>query len=158
MSSETPVVAVYQPGLLEVGWTGVICMTNNSYIVKYPKASSGHNTYNKIHLEQMVTERQIYECLSPHEGIIPYDKPYDDEGVIRLTYTNQCDLEKYIPAHNMPSQSFCAAWVRSLINTFYHIYTHKALHQDVKLNNIFIYHNCVKITDFAALPMVLSSH
>ncbi|EAS37280.3 uncharacterized protein CIMG_02634 [Coccidioides immitis RS] len=120
MSSETLVVAVYQPGLLEVGWTGptgVICMTNNSYIVKYPKASSGHNTYNKIHLEQMVTERQIYECLSRHEGVIPYHRPYDDDGVIRLTYTNQCDLEKYIPAHNMPSQSFCAAWVNTIYST-----------------------------------------
>lgn len=40
-------------------------------------------------------------------------------------------------------------WIRLLVETFYHIYSRKVLHQDVKLNNILINNNIPKVIDFA---------
>lgn len=140
MATETPAVAVYRPGLLDVGLTGVICRVEGTYVVKYPNTSPGNGFINEMRLEQMATERQIYERLGPHEGIIPYHGLHDDEGAIKLTYANQGDLEQYIRTHAMPSQSLRAAWIRSIINAFNYTYSRKTLHQDVKLNNILYSH------------------
>ncbi|KKZ67921.1 hypothetical protein EMCG_06451 [[Emmonsia] crescens] len=151
-SSEAPAVAVYRPGILELGYTGVICKTDcGSYIIKYPKEVPGADDYNQMHLDQLILERQIYERLGSHEGIIPYHGSYNTEGAIKLAYAKEGNLERYILAHEMqsPSQSLRVNWIRMLINTFHHLYTHKVLHQDVKLNNIFVHQNSVRLADFA---------
>ncbi|KKZ61474.1 hypothetical protein EMCG_00136 [[Emmonsia] crescens] len=49
----------------------------------------------------------------------------------------------------MLSQHFRARWIRSLIDTFYHIYSCKILHQDIKLSNILVDNGCLKVIDFA---------
>lgn len=150
--SEPPAVAIYRPGFFEIGCTGVICkVDNDSYIVKYPKTFPGQDIYNDMYLEQMITERQIYERVGPHEGIISYHGHYNDEGAIKLTYARQGDLETYIlaRANRPPPQSLRAFWIRTLMKAFHHIYVRNVLHQDIKLNNIFVDQDSVKLGDFA---------
>ncbi|PGH16903.1 CAMK/CAMKL protein kinase [Polytolypa hystricis UAMH7299] len=149
-SSEKVCISFQRPGCIAIGQTGEICKINNSYIVKYPKSFPGETAYNELRLTFITVERHIYERLGPHEGILPYHGLYDDSGAIKLAYARQGDLETYIPAHRMPSESFRAAWIRSLVNAFCHIYSCKVLHQDVKLDNILIDNNSsLKIADFA---------
>ncbi|KAK2750120.1 hypothetical protein FQN57_004615 [Myotisia sp. PD_48] len=147
-SSKLHKVAVYRPGMITVGWTRVICKTND-YIVKSPKICPGSDAYNEMHLDQMAVERQIYEHLGAHEGVISYLGLYNDEGAIKLTRASQGGLEIYITDHDMPYQLLRASWIRSLIKTFYYIHTRNVLRQDVKLNNILLHHDSVKVIDFA---------
>ncbi|EFE39952.1 hypothetical protein TRV_05339 [Trichophyton verrucosum HKI 0517] len=141
-----------RPGFITIGITGIICKEGD-FIVKYPKTepetSSYAQGYNIMQLKMMDTERQIYERLGPHDSIIRYYGPLDDSGAFKLAYAKQGDLEKYIPRHEMPSKATRIAWIRSLIEGFYHIYSSKVLHQDVKPNNVLVHDGSVKIIDFA---------
>ncbi|KAF3480513.1 uncharacterized protein GIQ15_05860 [Arthroderma uncinatum] len=143
------IVIPQRPGCIAIGLTGEICKMDESYVVKHPKAVPGHPAYNDLRLEFMATERQIYERLGPHEGIIPYLGPLDDSGAIKLAYAKQGDLEAYISAQDTPSIAVRIAWIQSLMVAFYHIYSNRVLHQDVKLDNVLVDDNSLKIADFA---------
>ncbi len=94
-------------------------------------------------------ERNVYERLGGHKGIIQYLGVADMEtGAIKLAYAKQGDLSTYIQCHDMPSQSFRIGWIQLLMETFYHIYCCKVLHQDVKPNNIVVDNECLKVIDF----------
>ncbi|EFE35912.1 uncharacterized protein ARB_04846 [Trichophyton benhamiae CBS 112371] len=138
---------------LSMGLTGDIRAVDESYVVKHPKSdpdpSEEARVYNDMKLHMMNVERQIYEQLGPHDSIIHYYGPLDDSGAIKLAYAKQGDLEKYISRHEMPSKATRIAWIRSLIEGFYHIYSSKVLHQDVKANNLLVHDGSIKIIDFA---------
>ncbi|EGD93657.1 ULK protein kinase [Trichophyton tonsurans CBS 112818] len=138
---------------LAMGLTGDIRAVDESYVVKHPKSdpdsSEEARVYNEMKLEMMNVERQIYERLGLHDSIIHYYGPLDNSGAIKLAYAKQGDLEKYITGHEMPSKATRIAWIRSLIEGFYHIYSSKVLHQDIKPNNVVVHDGSVKIIDFA---------
>jgi serine/threonine protein kinase len=136
---------------MAVGWTGEIHLFDDSHVVKHPKHFPAQPQYNQLYRDQIALEGNIYERLGCHEGIIKYLGIADENtGAIRLAYAKQGDLSDYIRSHPMPSHSFRERWIRLLIETFYHIYCCKVLHQDVKLNNILVDSNdCLKVIDFA---------
>ncbi|MCJ1254570.1 hypothetical protein MMC24_002385 [Lignoscripta atroalba] len=95
-------------------------------------------------------ESIIYERLGQHEGIIPYFGIYDEStGAIKLAYAKQGDLSTYIPRISKPAQADRAAWIRLLAETFFHLYSCKVLHQDVKPDNVLVHNGSLKISDFA---------
>ncbi|WEW60263.1 serine/threonine protein kinase [Emydomyces testavorans] len=147
--ADTILITNQRPGCIAIGQTGEICKVNESCVVKYPKTFPGDSAYNELRLYLMAIERRIYERLGPLEGILAYYGPGDESGAIELAYASQGDLGAYISAHAMPSSQFRTTWIRSLVNAFYHIYSCKVLHQDVKLNNIFVDNHLLKIADFA---------
>ncbi|EEP75975.1 predicted protein [Uncinocarpus reesii 1704] len=152
MADSTEIVCIYyeRPGCIAMGLTGEICKINDSDVVKYPRSYPGETAYNELRLEFMFVERKIYERLGLHEGILPYHGLYNDSGAIKLAYAKNGDLGAYIPAHQAPSQLFRAAWIRSLVKAFYHIYSCRALHQDVKLDNIIVDGDLsLRVADFA---------
>ncbi|KAK2816745.1 hypothetical protein FQN49_008027 [Arthroderma sp. PD_2] len=144
-----PIIIPQRPGCIAIGLTGEVCKMDESYVVKHPKVIPGETTYNDLQLESMVTERQIYERLGPHKGILPYYGPWDDSGAIKLAYAKEGDLEAYISAHHMPPKAVRLAWIKSLLTAFYHIYSKRVLHQDTKLNNILVDDGSLKVADFA---------
>lgn len=152
--SEDFIVTFQRPGCIAIGLTGEICKLDESYVVKHPKTYPGEPTYNDMRLELITTERQIYERLGPHEGILPYYGLWDDSGAIKLAYAKHGDLEAYIKKHDIPSDAVRTSWIRSLMASFYHVYSCKVLHQDAKLNNILVFDDenggkALKIADFA---------
>jgi serine/threonine protein kinase len=148
-SSSTTVVK-QRPGCIAIGWSGEICRVNDSQVVKHPKYFPSYPTYNKQYYDLITLERNIYERLGNHKGIINYLGIADIKtGAIRLAYAKQGDLSTYIRNHDMPCQSFRDGWIQLLVETFYHIYCCKVLHQDIKLNNILVDNDCLKVIDFA---------
>ncbi|EEP77556.1 hypothetical protein UREG_02405 [Uncinocarpus reesii 1704] len=119
-----------RPGRIALGYTGEICKVDQFHVIKYPRSWTGEEAegYNLIRLDQMEVERQIYERLGPHEGILSYHGPGDETGAIKLAYATHGDLETYIRAHDIPPEQFCTAWIRSLIYAFYFVYCRKVLY------------------------------
>lgn len=139
-----------RPGCIAIGFSGEICRIDDSHVVKHPKYFPSHPTYNEQYRDLITLERNIYERLGDHKGIITYLGTADVKtGAIRLAYAKQGDLSTYIRNHDMPSQSFRDGWVQLLMETFYHIYCRKVLHQDIKLNNILVDDDGLKVIDFA---------
>lgn len=104
--------------------------------------------------DMIMNEKLIYERLGNHKGIISYLGIHNQStGAIRLAYAKQGDLERYIQSHDGPSEAIRAAWIQSLIETFWYIYSRKVLHQDVKPNNILVENGSLKVTDFANAAM-----
>ncbi|KAF1951656.1 hypothetical protein CC80DRAFT_423959 [Byssothecium circinans] len=149
-ASSSTVIVKQRPGCIAIGWTGEICRVDDAHVVKHPKFFPGHPTYNEQYRELITLERNIYERLGDHKGIIKYLGIADTEtGAIRLAYAKQGDLSSCIRNHGMPSQSFRDGWIQSLMETFYHIYCCKVLHQDIKLSNILVDNDCLNVIDFA---------
>ncbi|KAI9753693.1 MAG: KRRI-Interacting protein 1 [Chaenotheca gracillima] len=153
---ETPAM-LYPSGLMAVGWSGYIHKIDDSYVVKKPKLFPDYPAYNDQFHDIITTERQIYERLGDHKGVIKYHGIEDSEtGAIKLTHAKQGDLSTYIPKHSRPSQRFRMRWIQSLVETFNHIHCCRVLHQDIKLNNILVDNDCLKVIDFgngAIFPM-----
>jgi serine/threonine protein kinase len=149
-ASSPTIIFKQRPGCIAIGWSGEICRIDDSSVVKHPKFFPGHPTYNEQYRDLITLERIIYERLGDHKGIIKYLGIADMKtGAIRLAYAKQGDLSTYIQTHDMPSQSFRDRWIQLLMETFYHIYCRKVLHQDIKLNNILVDNDCLKVIDFA---------
>jgi serine/threonine protein kinase len=149
-ASSPTIIFKQRPGCIAIGWSGEICRIDDSSVVKHPKFFPGHPTYNEQYRDLITLERIIYERLGDHKGIIEYLGIADMKtGAVRLAYAKQGDLSTYIQSHDMPSQSFRDRWIQLLMETFYHIYCCKVLHQDIKLNNILVDNDCLKVIDFA---------
>jgi hypothetical protein len=149
-ASSSTIVVKQRPGCIAIGWSGEICRTGDSHVVKHPKFFPGHPAYNEQFRDLITLERNIYERLGNHKGIIKYLGIADMKtGAIKLAYAKQGDLSTYIQNHDMPSQFFRDKWIQLLTETFYHIYCCKVLHQDIKLNNILVDNDCLKVIDFA---------
>jgi len=149
VSSSNPVTEQL-PVRIAIGWSGVICKVGDTHIVKYPKFFPNDHAYNEQFSDLITLERNIYERLGDHKGIIKYlGVENKDTGAIKLAYAKQGDLATYIQDHGMPPESFRTQWIQLLVETFYHIYCHKVLHQDIKLNNILVNEDCLKVIDFA---------
>jgi serine/threonine protein kinase len=158
MAADTPTLDVIEqrPGCIAIGWSGVICKIGDTHIVKHPKFFANHHTYNEQFYDLITLERNIYERLGDHKGIIKYLGVEDkDTGAIKLAYAKQGDLATYIQHHDIPPESFRTRWIQLLIETFYHVYCYKVLHQDIKLNNILVDGDCLKVID---LRTAHSSH
>ncbi|EEH06846.1 conserved hypothetical protein [Histoplasma capsulatum G186AR] len=149
MASADVVYIMQRPHCIAIGQSGEICKINDSMVVKYPKSFPGETTYNELRQQFLDVERQIYERLGHHDGILQFFGVWNETGAIRLAYANQGDLRAYIRSHDAPPQAFRKMWIRLLVETFYHIYSRKVLHQDVKLNNILISNDTPKVADFA---------
>lgn len=100
--------------------------------------------------DMITNERLIYERLGDHKGIISYNQA---TCAIRLAYAKEGGLERYILAHDEPCEAVRASWIRSLVETFHYIYSQKALHRDVKPNNILVENGSLKVVDFANAAM-----
>jgi serine/threonine protein kinase len=150
-NASLPTIIVKQrPGCIAIGWSGEICRIDDCHVIKHSKSFPGHPTYNELYHDLIALEKDIYERLGDHKGIINYLGIADMKtGAIRLAYANQGELSTYIQNYDMPSQSFRDGWIQLLMETFYHIYCSKVLHQDIKLNNILVDNDCLKVIDFA---------
>jgi serine/threonine protein kinase len=149
-ASSSTIKIIQRPGCIAIGWSGEICRIDDSYVIKHPKFFPGHPTYNEMYHDLITLEKDIYERLGDHKGIIKYFGIADmTTGAIRLAYAKQGDLSTYIRNYDMPSQSFRDGWIQLLMETFYYIYCCKVLHQDIKLNNILVDSDCLKVIDFA---------
>ncbi|KAL1974710.1 hypothetical protein VTN31DRAFT_4914 [Thermomyces dupontii] len=142
------------PQCLSVGFSGFICKADEDTVVKHPKYIPGKDSYNRMFRDMIDNERHIYERLGSHQGIISYLGIHDEStGAIRLAYAKQGDLERYIQANAKPSEAIRGAWIQSLVETFWYIYSRKVLHQDVKPNNILVQNDSLKVADFANAEM-----
>ncbi|PGH10662.1 hypothetical protein AJ79_05376 [Helicocarpus griseus UAMH5409] len=140
-----------RPGCIAIGQTGEICKLTDSLVIKHPKSQARRPTTNSA-AKFLDTERQIYERLGSHAGILPYFGPHDDTGAIQLAYAQQGDLAAYIQSRSDPSlppQALRKTWIETLIRAFHHIYSCRVLHQDVKLSNILVHDDVPKVADFA---------
>lgn len=149
-ASSSTIIVKQRPGCIAIGWSGVIYRVDDSHVVKHPKCFPGHPTYNEQYRDLITLEKNIYERLGDHKGIIKYHGIADVKtGAIRLAFAKHGDLSTYIRSHCMPSQPFRNGWIQQLVETFYHIYCRKVLHQDIKPNNILVDDDCLKAIDFA---------
>lgn len=149
-NTSSTINAKQRPGCIAIGWSGEICKIDDFHVVKHPKWLPGDAAHNERFRDLITLERAIYERLGEHKGIIKYLGVADRRtGAIRLAYAKQGDLSTYIRSHDMPSQSYREGWIQLLMETFYHIYCCKVLHQDITLNNILVDNDCLKVIDFA---------
>lgn len=138
------------PGCIAIGWSGIICKTSDNYIIKHPKSFPENSAYNTQFRDLIDIEKNIYERLGEHKGIIKYLGVEDDNtGAIRLSYARHGDLKTYIQDQDPPTEELRSRWIRLLVETFHYIYLCKVLHQDIKLNNILVDEGCLKVIDFA---------
>lgn len=96
MASADVIYVVQRPGCIAIGQSGEICKINDSMIVKYPKSFPGETPYNELRQQFLDVERQTYERLGPHNGILQYLGVLDETGAIQLAYAKQGDLLTYI--------------------------------------------------------------
>ncbi|KAL3251917.1 hypothetical protein ABHI18_010389 [Aspergillus niger] len=137
------------PNCIAMGYSGYICKADQNTIIKHPRYLPDNEPYNQIYRDMISTERQIYECLGSHKGIIPYLDVHDHStGAIKLACAQQGDLENYIQNHDKPSEAIRASWIETIVETFWYIYSRKVLHQDVKPNNILVHDESPKVADF----------
>ncbi|RDH38148.1 hypothetical protein BDQ94DRAFT_156844 [Aspergillus welwitschiae] len=137
------------PNCIAMGYSGYICKADQNTIIKHPRYLPDNEPYNQIYRDMISTERQIYECLGSHKGIIPYLGVHDHStGAIKLACAQQGDLENYIQNHDKPSEAIRASWIETIVETFWYIYSRKVLHQDVKPNNILVHDESPKVADF----------
>lgn len=142
------------PNCIAMGYSGYICKANQNTIIKHPRYIPDSEPYNQMYRDMISTERQIYERLGSHKGIIPYSRVHDHStGTIKLAYAQQGDLESYIDYHDMPSEAIRASWIETSVETFWYIYSRKILHQDVKANNILVHNESPKVADFGNAEM-----
>lgn len=142
------------PKCIAIGFSGIICEADDDTIIKHPKVIPNNDSYNEMFRDMIINEKLIYERLGNYEGIIPYLGVYDHStGAIRLARAKQGDLERYIQNHEEPSKEIRSAWIQSLVETFWYIYSQKILHQDVKPNNILVDNGYLKVVDFANATM-----
>lgn len=71
MSENSAAITTDDLSLISVGYTGIIRRLNESCVVKCPKDYL-EDVYREMNLEMLDMERQIYERLGSHEGILPY--------------------------------------------------------------------------------------
>ncbi|GFN11038.1 hypothetical protein AtubIFM56815_008604 [Aspergillus tubingensis] len=137
------------PDFIAMGYSGYICKADEDTIIKHPRYLPDNEPYNEMYRDMISTEKQIYERLGNHKGIIPFLGVHDQStGAIKLAYAPQGDLESYIQNHDKPSEAIRASWIQSIVETFWHIYSCKILHQDVKPNNILVHNDSPKVADF----------
>ncbi|PYH34739.1 kinase-like protein [Aspergillus neoniger CBS 115656] len=137
------------PNFIAMGYSGYICKADQDTIIKHPRYLLDNELYNEMYRDMISTEKEIYERLGNHKGIIPYLGVHDQStGAIKLAYAQQGDLETYIGNHDKPSEAIRASWIQSIVETFWHIYSCKFLHQDVKPNNILVHNDSPKVADF----------
>ena len=90
-------------GHLTSGFFGIICKVDEETIVKYPKFIPNDDSRNRTFRDMISKEREIYERLGAHQGIISYLGIHDEStGAIKLEYAKQGDLERYIQTHETP--------------------------------------------------------
>ncbi|KAL1977086.1 hypothetical protein VTN31DRAFT_3368 [Thermomyces dupontii] len=90
-------------GHLTSGFSGIICKVDEETIVKYPKFIPNDDSRNRMFRDMISKEREIYERLGAHQGIISYLGIHDEStGAIKLEYAKQGDLERYIQTHETP--------------------------------------------------------
>lgn len=123
-ASSSAIIAKQRSGCITICWPGEICRIDDSHAVKHPEIFfPGHPAFNERYRDLITLERNIYERLGNHKGIIKYlGIVYMKTGVIKLAYAKQGDLATYIRNHDMPSQSFRDGWIQLLVEPFYHIY------------------------------------
>ncbi|GAT25135.1 hypothetical protein RIB2604_01900870 [Aspergillus luchuensis] len=115
-----------------MGYSGYICKADEDTIIKHPRYLPDNEPYNEVYRDMISTEKQTYERLGNHKGIIPFLGVHDH----------------YIQNHDKPSEAIRASWIQSIVETFWHIYPCKVLHQDVKPNNILVHNDSPKVADF----------
>ncbi|GJP93640.1 N-Acetylglucosaminyltransferase-IV (GnT-IV) conserved region family protein [Aspergillus niger] len=137
------------PSCIAIGYSGYICNADQNTIIRHPRYHPDNEPYNQMYRDMISTERQIYERLGSHKGIIPYLGVHDHStGAIKLAYTQQGDLENYIRNDDKPSEVIRALWIETIVETFWYIHSRKILHQDVKPNNIPVHNESPKVADF----------
>ncbi|KAI2830547.1 hypothetical protein CBS147321_10521 [Aspergillus niger] len=137
------------PSCIAIGYSGYICKADQNTIIKHPRYHPDNEPYNQMYRDMISTERQIYERLGSHKGIIPYLGVHDHStSAIKLAYAQQGHLESYIHYHDMPSESIRASWIETIVETFWYIYSRNILHQDVKPNKILVHDDSPKVSDF----------
>jgi hypothetical protein len=87
--SSSTIIVKQRSGCIAIGWSGEISRIDDSHIVKHPKFAPSHSIYNKQYHDISTLEKDIYERLGDHKGIIKYLGIADAKtGVIRLAYAN----------------------------------------------------------------------
>jgi hypothetical protein len=99
-TSSSTVMAKQRRGCIAIGFSGEICRIDDSHVVKHPKYFPGHPTYNERYRDLITLERNIYERLGDHKGIITYLRIADIKtGAIRLAYAK---ARRSLDLHSKP--------------------------------------------------------
>jgi serine/threonine protein kinase len=142
--------------VIGIGMTGLILKLDENRVVKiakvYPlddyvgKARGDMEYINEINRETLQNERNIYDRLGNHKGIISCLKS-SDYG-IELDFANQGDLETYIESTPDPPDSFKIEWILSLTDTLSYIHSRRVFVDEIALRNILVRDGQLKLADF----------
>ena len=100
--------------------------------------------------EQVQKEAQILQKLD-HPNIIQYYDSFftPNEFCLVLEYANALDLDKYMRKHSELKEYRIIQIMSQIIFGLAYLHSKKIVHRDIKLANIFLFHNgLVKIGDF----------
>jgi serine/threonine protein kinase len=143
-------------GVIGIGMTGLVLKLDEKWAVKVAKvysldqytgtARSNTEYINEINKEALKNERNIYERLGSHKGIIPCFKA-SDHG-IELEFADQGDLESYIETAPEPPESLKTRWILSITEALTHVHSRRVFVDEIALRNILVCDGQVKLADF----------
>ena len=130
------------------GTFGYVFRLGKDRVVKVPKIFSGpdNTDFNWMNRSALKTEKEIYDRLGPHKGIIQCFEAQDERLV--LAFAEQGSLSTYIQNNPEPPLHKRAKWIASLVDTFAYAHSCRVIVQDIDLQNILIHNEVLKLSDF----------
>lgn len=130
---------------LDLGFSAHIYITSDSrHVIKRPKP--GDNIPFRELVEQ---EREVYELLGDHPGIIQYHGVAEDKISTILTYANGGNLSDYIDKNSKPDQQTLFQMIQRLAETLLYIHSLNVTVRDIKTDNVLVHNGELKLSDFA---------
>ncbi|KAL1640941.1 hypothetical protein SLS58_006557 [Diplodia intermedia] len=139
------------------GMTGRILRLGDDRVVKvartFPldhltgKERGDTEYFNAINAQALENERNVYERLGSHRGIIQCFQATNDG--IELAFADQGSLDTYIESRPEPHDNVKLGWIASLTDTFCHVHSRRVFVDEIALRNFVIAADgSLKLIDF----------
>ncbi|KEF55617.1 serine/threonine protein kinase [Exophiala aquamarina CBS 119918] len=129
------------------GFAAHIYVTLDSdYVIKRPKEFEDDESLDFRGLVD--NEREIYDRIGNHDGVIGYHGYDQKSGSIKLVCASDGDLTDFIKNKPKPDQKMRSKMMRHISNTLLYFYSHNVAIQDIKTDNVLMHRGIPKLCDF----------
>ncbi|CAB3404935.1 unnamed protein product [Caenorhabditis bovis] len=91
-----------------------------------------------------------------HGNIVAMHAQYETSSMLFLAmeYGNQGDLLRYVQKNGAIEEKTAGVFMRQLIKALCYMHQNGIAHRDVKLENIILFNNCIKLSDFGFVRLM----
>ncbi len=111
-----------------------------------------HIDYNS--LDSSIAEITILKMLSHPHVVVLFNWEFHDAGANLYMERGDCDMQTYIERSRRPPNSIINKWCGQVAAAIAYMHSRGIIHGDIKLANIILFGNDVKICDFGLSTIV----